>query len=106
MPLFVFASGYFYKKQEIIKNVKHKSKKILLPYIIWNIVMLGITVIIDAVIGTNWFNGVDKWKILRSFFIGALVTTNGPSWFVIMLFWVSVLYNLIRNIIKTNKNND
>lgn len=103
MPLFVFASGYFYKKQEIIKNVKHKSKKILLPYIIWNIVMLGITVIIDAVIGTNWFNGVDKWKILRSFFIGALVTTNGPSWFVIMLFWVSVLYNLIRNIIKPNK---
>lgn len=106
MPLFVFASGYFYKKQEIIKNVKHKSKKILLPYIIWNIVMLGITVIIDAVIGTNWSNGVDKWKILRSFFIGSLVTTNGPSWFVIMLFWVSVLYNLIRNIIKPNKIND
>ena len=25
MPLFVFISGYFYKKQNVIKNIKHKK---------------------------------------------------------------------------------
>ena len=54
MPLFVFAYGYFYKKQEVAKNIKHKTKKILMPYMIWNIVMLGITMVIDGIIGTNW----------------------------------------------------
>lgn len=106
MPLFVFASGYFYKKQEVAKNIKHKTKKILMPYMIWNIVMLGITMVIDGIIGTNWSNGVDIWKILKSFFLGPLVTTNGPSWFVIMLFWISILYNLIRSVIKPKKIND
>ena len=106
MPLFVFISGYFYKKQNVIKNIKHKTEKIFIPYMIWNVIMLGITIIIDRILKTNWAIGVNKEKVLNSIFLGPLVTTNGPSWFVIMLFWVSILYNLIRNVIKPNKIND
>lgn len=106
MPLFVFISGYFYKKQNVIKNIKHKTEKIFIPYMIWNVIMLGITIIIDRILKTNWAIGVNKVKVLNSIFLGPLVTTNGPSWFVIMLFWVSILYNLIRNVIKPNKIND
>ena len=106
MPLFVFVSGYFYKKQNVIENLKHKTKKIFIPYMIWNIVMLIITIAIDAILGTNWARGISNAKILKSFFLEPLVTTNGPSWFVIMLFWVAILYNLIRNVIKPNKVND
>lgn len=103
MPLFVFISGYFYKKQNVIKNIKHKTEKIFIPYMIWNVIMLGITIIIDRILKTNWAIGINKVKVLN---LGPLVTTNGPSWFVIMLFWVSILYNLIRNVIKPNKIND
>ena len=106
MPLFVFISGYFYKKQNVIKNIKHKTEKIFIPYMIWNVIMLGITFIIDRILKTNWAIGINKVKVLNSIFLGPLVTTNGPSWFVIMLFWVSILYNLIRNVIKPNKIND
>mgnify|MGYP004498533089 CR=1 FL=1 len=106
MPLFVFISGYFYKKQNVIKNIKHKTEKIFIPYMIWNVIMLGITIIIDRILKTNWAIGINKVKVLNSIFLGPLVTTNGPSWFVIMLFWVSILYNLIRNVIKPNKIND
>lgn len=73
---------------------------------IWNVIMLGITIIIDRILKTNWAIGINKVKVLNSIFLGPLVTTNGPSWFVIMLFWVSILYNLIRNVIKPNKIND
>lgn len=106
MPLFVFISGYFYKKQNVIKNIKHKTEKIFIPYMIWNVIMLGITIIIDRILKTNWAIGINKVKVLNSIFLGPLVTTNGPSWFVIMLFWFSILYNLIRNVIKPNKIND
>mgnify|MGYP004603271243 FL=1 len=106
MPLFLFISGYFYKKQNVIKNIKHKTEKIFIPYMIWNVIMLGITIIIDRILKTNWAIGINKVKVLNSIFLGPLVTTNGPSWFVIMLFWVSILYNLIRNVIKPNKIND
>ncbi len=35
IPLFVFISGYFYRKMPIADNIRHKAKRLLLPYLIW-----------------------------------------------------------------------
>lgn len=103
MPLFVFASGYFYKRISIIKNFKHKVKKLLIPYAIWNIAMLCIAFIIDIIFGVNWANIPDFKGFIKMFFFGPLTELNGPAWFIIMLFWVSIGYNIIYNILKENK---
>ena len=44
MPLLVFISGYFYHKKPIKKYLIHKTKKLFLPYMVWNIIGNGITV--------------------------------------------------------------
>ncbi len=103
MPLFVFAAGYFFKRQSILKNIKHKVKKLLVPLTIWNIVMFNIGLLIDNIFGTSW---TFTQNFFLTFFWGTLTQLNGAAWFVIMLFWVSIAYNIIRNIFKKSKAND
>lgn len=106
MPLFVFASGYFFKKQGILRNIKHKIKKLLIPIVVWNIVMLVISFLFDKVFGTRWFYMPTIKGFIISLFNNTMTTLNGPAWFVIMLFWVSIVYNILRNVIKPNKISD
>lgn len=35
---------------------------------IWNVIMLGITIIIDRILKTNWAIGINKVKVLNSIF--------------------------------------
>lgn len=102
MPLFVFASGYFYKRISIIKNFKHKVKKLIIPYVIWNIAMLCIAASIDKIFNIDWAHIPNFKSFIEMFFLYTLTSLNGPAWFIIMLFWVSVLYNIIYNISKEN----
>lgn len=106
MPLFVFCSGYFYKKTKIIDNFKHKIKKLLIPYVIWNIVSLLIAYVLDRIFNINWAHIPDIKSIINSFISGPLTSLNGASWFLIMLFWISILYNIFQNIVKSNKFTD
>lgn len=106
MPLFVFCSGYFFKKSNILLNIKHKIKKLFVPYLIWNVVFMFLSFIFDKTIGTNWITKPTIGEIARTLIYEPLTTLNLPAWFVIMLFWVSIIYNIIRNIFKENKLND
>lgn len=106
MPLFVFISGYFFKKVKICENVKHKIKKLLIPAIIWNIVIAGIALLIDNIFKTHWSYDLTIKKFIISLLNDTLTLLNGPAWFVIMLFWISIGYNACRNIFKLKKNND
>lgn len=106
MPLFVFISGYFFKKVKISENVKHKIKKLLIPAIIWNIVIAGIALLIDNIFKTHWSYDLTIKKFIISLLNDTLTLLNGPAWFVIMLFWISIGYNACRNIFKLKKNND
>ena len=104
MPLFVFISGYFYKNRGIIDNIKHKTKKLLIPYLIWNVVAIIIAFLLDHILGIDWLKRMSLYDFFHtSFIIGPPTSLNGPSWFVIMLFWVQIVYNIIHSKIKTNK---
>ena len=106
MPLFVFCSGYFYKKNNLFTNIKHKIKKLLIPYIVWNIIALLTAFILDLIFNLNWFPNLDFEKIILMFICESPTSLNGASWFIIMLFWVSIFYNIVRLLIKDNKLND
>lgn len=104
MPLFVFISGYFYKKRGIIENTKHKIKKLLIPYLIWNFVAIIIAFLLDHIFGIDWLKKCTVKKILiTNFMQGSITSLNGAAWFVIMLFWVSVIYNVIHCKLKDNR---
>ena len=104
MPLFVFISGYFYKKRGIIENTKHKIKKLLIPYLIWNFVAIIIAFLLDHIFGIDWLKKCTVKKFLiTNFMKGSITSLNGAAWFVIMLFWVSVIYNVIHCKLKDNR---
>lgn len=104
MPLFVFISGYFYKEQKIFPNIKHKVKHLLIPYLIWAVVGEIIAYILMRLGIVNWYvSPFSKKSIFQLFFIDSLSSITGASWFVIMLFWVSIGYNILKKIFKLNK---
>ena len=104
MPLFVFISGYFYRKRGLVENTKHKVKKLLIPYLVWNIVAIILAVILDHTIGINWIEKCSiKQFLTTNFLTGSITSLNGASWFVIMLFWISIIYNLIHFKLKDSK---
>ena len=99
MPLFVFISGYFYKKG-IKRNIKNKIKHLFVPYMICTLAGNGIAYLMDKANIVHWYECAN----IRS--IWQWITTCPPSttsaaWFAIMLVWVSVAYNIVRGILRS-----
>lgn len=104
MPLFVFISGYFYKRKGIIENTVHKVKKLLLPYLLWNFIAIILAFFLDKIFGIDWIKIYSiKDSIIKMLTTGSLTSLNGAAWFIIMLFWVSVIYNVIHFKIKDSR---
>lgn len=107
MPLFIFISGYFYKKQNDF-NFKgfliKKIKSLLIPYFVWNFIYGIIVFILKRRNIINFgddftFNSlfIEPWKGGHQFIF------NLASWFVLALFIVHISYALFRIILKTMK---
>lgn len=50
----------------------------------------------------NWYTSLSLRNIISSLTISSLSPLTDPSWFVIMLFWVAVAYNLLRILLRIN----
>lgn len=104
MPMFVFVSGYFFRQESIFQNFKHKAKHLLLTYLIWACIGEIIAYILMRLGLVNWyvapFNGMN---LLRLFTFDSLSSITGALWFVIMLFWVSVGYNLLSKVFELGR---
>lgn len=104
MPMFVFISGYFYRQQGVIQNIKHKIRHLLIPYLIWAIIGEAIAYILMRLGIVDWYvNPFSVWQIRNLLMLDSLSSITGASWFVIMLFWVSIGYNIISNVLKLGK---
>ena len=98
MPMLVFISGYFYKKRGAFYNIKKKLKSLFLPYLSWTLAGNLIAYILKQCGIVDWYWGINRWTIW------SLVSITPPPavgamWFVIMLLWVSVLYNILRRML-------
>lgn len=106
LPLFLFCSGYFYKKSSV-ENVKgfilHKVKTLILPLYVWNViyaVFVFLTHKVGFTIGGDFtFENIFIQPLLTGHQFGY----NLGSWFVAPLFFVqmvNVLFRKVLNILK------
>lgn len=109
MPLFLFLSGYLFKITHI-NNMKSliikRTKSLVIPYYYWNL-FYGILVSIFLYFGI--FNNAQTINLYNFFiepiFGGYQYNFNGPSWFLISLFFVQVFYTFFRKILKRDDKN-
>lgn len=106
MPMFVFASGYFFKFGGCLSVLKHKSQKLLIPYLLWNVAAMMVACLLDKLTGVDWVKTPSLYTVLFMLANQSPTSLNGAAWFVNMLFWVSVGYNVLRNILKPGVKND
>lgn len=87
MFLFFFLSGYVFKKKSDLKHqFKASFKTLIIPYIFWN----GLAIIFSLII--QEYTIVEALKKML-FFDG--VSWNSPVWFLVVLFWIRIFYQLI-----------
>ena len=89
MFLFFFLSGYvFKKKSDFWEQLRKSANSLLLPYIFWN----GVAIIFSLIIKEyTLFVGIKK------IFYFDLVSWNSPVWFLVVLFWTRLAYQLLSN---------
>lgn len=107
LGLFMFISGYFYKKdseQTINKFIIKKVKKLLVPLLLWNIFYAIVVKLLSYggfTIGVNYKNLIDNLIILP-IKTGHQFGYNLGGWFVIPLLMIQIYNVLIRKVINKN----
>lgn len=99
MPLFVFISGYFYKKTIYVKNIKSKIMHLFVPYMICALIGNAIAYLLDKCNIVHWYENINGKNLLQWITICPPSTTSA-GWFAIMLVWVSISYSIIQEIIN------
>lgn len=105
MALFMFISGYFYNpSRHLIEQIKRKILHLLIPYYVYSILFIIITIVLDHLKICCWGNyelPFYQYFITNPFIYGNPLP-NDSAWFVIVLLSVSLVYLLIdHSVIKT-----
>lgn len=91
MPLFFCLSGIVFKEYSIKENIIKKTKSLLAPYVYFCVVGALITLAIP-----EWRASLGLKDVLKDMYLGNPNCFQVSSvWFLIALFWVSILYNLL-----------
>lgn len=76
MPLFVFISGYFFNPEKATNMVSYiigKLKRLLVPYVVHNLLIGGLVTILLSLFGITWFAAWSPGKFLRGMFSSGIV---------------------------------
>ena len=111
MPIFLFISGYFYSKEQennIFKYIWKKTKKLFIPCFVWNIIYCVVAYILVAENVTAFGQKFDLERIfLWPLWNGTQWGINLPAWFGLSLFFIQIVYLLIRKVMtKIHINNE
>ena len=90
MPLFFFVSGYLFKyEKNISKFIYKKSKRLILPYIFYSILSFNASYFLENIY-------MSKREVLKNIlFIKGYNSFNTSLWFLIVMFWVLVTFELL-----------
>ncbi len=99
MPLFVFCSGYFYKKRPFFADLCRKIKTILIPYFVWSILGNLFCYVLEKNNIVQWYAPPTTENLRILLWWGPMSTINGAGWFALMLFHVVVIYSILRNVL-------
>jgi len=104
--IFVFISGYFYKLEDednILSFLKRKAKRLLLPYMIYNLIT-GIVIIILHKCGYSYGENVSLYNlIVAPFYGGHQFMLNAPGWFIPALFLLELCNVIGRKVLSLVK---
>ena len=107
MPLFIFISGYFYKKENeerVCEYIRKKLNKLIIPFLIWNLVY---GIFVNFLKSKNIIiYGQDislKTLFITPFIKNEQFQMNLAAWFIPALFFVNIVYILIRKILTKAK---
>lgn len=100
MPWFFYKSGYFFQKKPFKEQIQKDSRKFLLPFIVWSLIGYMLYLWFSYENGNLTFHSA-TYTILRNFFLTGKIPINGPLWFLLSLFGVKCIANLILPIRKT-----
>lgn len=110
--LFFFLSWYLYndeKHNDIVKFIKNKLNRLIIPFIMFNIIMFSYYKFAHIAFGTEYNVGLIpfiKW-LLYWIYIPThpdFILANVPTWFLVSLFMVSIYYFVINKFIKNRYN--
>lgn len=106
MPAFIFVSGYYFKLKNSVRVrdfIKNKIYKLIIPYYIANIFYGILTYFLKrASIFSNCRDLSVFNLIVEPWLSGYQFNLNGPSWFVLFLFLVQLIYFILKKIIYSN----
>lgn len=104
MPLFFILSGYTFNKKDQTRLVKNSFKRLIIPYLLTSVIMLFFNAF-RTIKNTNGLENVwmsIKDSILAIFFGGGSsvsipnkVQPIGAIWFLLAMFWASIIFNAI-----------
>lgn len=95
MPAFVMISGYFYKTKPVKEYLIKKIKTIYLPYMVWSVIGEVTAFALAKADIVYWYNPLTIKNIAKQLMGGSISSITGAGWFAVMLFTVSVLYNMV-----------
>jgi len=107
LPLFMFASGYFFTKNQSRRPVDiviSRVKKLMVPLYVWNL-FYGILVVFLKHIGVIQYGGSFNFTnlFLSPLYSGHSFLFNLGSWFLVPLFMVQVFSVLFLPLLKKRK---
>lgn len=108
VPLFAFASGYFYSRKSedaVGKYIFKKFKSLIIPLMIWNILYAFLVYFLHKK-GIPFGANLNLYDLFVDPFVsGHAYSYNLAAWFIAPLFFVQVLNVLIRKLVsKISKN--
>lgn len=107
VPLFMFISGYFYRREEEerpLLYLRKKTKRLLFPYFIWNVVYGVIAWALRTFCGFGFGERISaKTLLLDPFLNGYQFIYNYAAWFVPVLFLVEMMNLCMRIVLKKLK---
>ena len=102
IQLFVFCAGYFYRDSDMpfMKFLCKKAKEYLIPYYVWNLVYGLVSAALRAIGLIEYGKGLSLTTLLlEPWSDGAQFYFNYASWFLLSLFVVVALTEIIKRII-------
>ena len=106
VPLFFFLSGLFFNEKEgLLDCFKKKFSRLYLPYLLANVFFFAVEMTRARLLG-DAYDGYLSWGDLFYAVCGlwpVLSMLSGPTWFILILFRVFIIYKLLQLLFKGNK---
>ena len=99
MPMFFFAAGYLFKmtkEQDFLTFLKHRARKILIPYTTFFIVFYALWLLVGRRMAGPEEMAIDPLTPLWQFISGRPDVVVAPFWFLATMFTLQLIYYPIR----------